>query len=330
MGYNDLAAHYYRCGDLAGAVKAYGRTRDYCSTSKHVLDMCLNIIRVSIEMGNFMNAQSHVFKLDSIPDLPNAPQTASKLKSITGLIHLESGKFKKAAKAFLEVTFDPTTSGPFSTLFAEAASPSDIAVYGGLCALSSFDRTELQTLVFDNTQFRQFLELEPWVRELILGFYHSRYTTCFDILGRMKNDLLLDPYLMPHIPILYGNIRKKALIQYFKPFTSVSMDRMAKTFNTTVAELEHELKGLIMEDAIQARIDAQHRVLYLKTSASRQRVVKNVRALGDAFERDVRHAMVRVKLALGGLAVSRVGAGGAALTHEGVAVVDQGVVTSSS
>lgn len=326
MGYNDLAAHYYRCGDLANTIKAYGRTRDYCSTSKHVLEMCFNIIRVSIETGNFMNAQSHVFKLESTPDLPNPAQTNSKLKSITGLAHLESGKFKKAAKAFLDVTFDPTTTGPFSTIFHEALSPSDIAIYGGLCALSSFDRSELQTHVLENPQFRQFLELEPWVRELINGFYQSRYTTCFEILDRTKNDLLLDPYLMPHIPILYGNIRKKALIQYFKPFTSVSMDKMATTFNTSFSALEHELKALIMEDAIQARIDAQHRVLYLKTFASRQRVVRNVEKLGEAFERDVRHGLVRLELALNGLVVSR--GPGAGSSHEGVVVVDQQAILS--
>jgi 26S proteasome subunit RPN7 len=33
MGNEDLGSHYYRIGDLANAVKAYSRMRDYCTTS---------------------------------------------------------------------------------------------------------------------------------------------------------------------------------------------------------------------------------------------------------------------------------------------------------
>ncbi len=40
----------------------------------------------------------------------------------------------------------------------------DIALYGGLCALASFDRAELKSRIISNITFREFLELAPEVR----------------------------------------------------------------------------------------------------------------------------------------------------------------------
>ncbi|KAL0913127.1 hypothetical protein M5K25_016561 [Dendrobium thyrsiflorum] len=55
--------------------------------------------------------------------------------------------------------------------YSEVIAPQDVATYGGLCALASFDRTELKNKVIDNISFRNFLELVPEVRELINDFY---------------------------------------------------------------------------------------------------------------------------------------------------------------
>jgi COP9 signalosome complex subunit 1 len=43
-------------------------------------------------------------------------------------------------------------------------SPQEVAIYGALCALASFDRSELKTRVIDSIQFREYLELVPEVR----------------------------------------------------------------------------------------------------------------------------------------------------------------------
>jgi COP9 signalosome complex subunit 1 len=40
--------------------------------------------------------------------------------------------------------------------------------------------------VLDNTEFKQFLELEPHIRELIHGFYHSKYSVVLGILDKWK------------------------------------------------------------------------------------------------------------------------------------------------
>ena len=65
-------------------------------------------------------------------------------------------------------------------------SPNNVAVYGGLCALATFDRDELQKNVISSNSFKLFLELEPQVRDVIFKFYESKYGTCLRLLDEMR------------------------------------------------------------------------------------------------------------------------------------------------
>lgn len=62
----------------------------------------------------------------------------------------------------------------------------DIALYGGICALASFKREELKEKVINNSSFKAFLELLPWLRELITDFYSSNYASCLQTLEQIK------------------------------------------------------------------------------------------------------------------------------------------------
>jgi len=97
MGYNDLGDFHYGRGDLQHAFKCYVRTRDYCTTSKHIISMCLNVILVSIELGHFVHVCNYVSKADQTPDVQD-PVVVAKLKCAAGLAYLESKKYKLAAR----------------------------------------------------------------------------------------------------------------------------------------------------------------------------------------------------------------------------------------
>ncbi|KND02949.1 uncharacterized protein SPPG_02028 [Spizellomyces punctatus DAOM BR117] len=290
MGHNDLGDHLYDSGDLSGALKSYSRTRDYCTTSKHIVDMCINVARLSMELNNFAHVQSYVVKAETTPDIPEKNIVTSKLNCIMGLVNLEAGKFKRAARNFLDTSFE------LNTHFSEVLSPNDVAIYGGLCALATFDRSELKSRVFDNADFKQFLELEPQVRELLSNFYHSKYSLCLDILEKMKNDLYLDIWLHGHVDMIYQSIRKKALVQYFYPFLSVDLNLMAQAFSTTVPELEQELATLITSKEIQARIDSHNKILRIKSADQRTNIFEKSLAMGSDYQTQVKHMLLRMKL----------------------------------
>ncbi|KAL1920755.1 uncharacterized protein VTP21DRAFT_11390 [Calcarisporiella thermophila] len=290
MGHNDLGDHFYKCGDLTNALKCYMRTRDYCTTPKHVIEMCLNVIKVSIELGNFSHINNYGVKAESTPDVQEKALIQAKLRASSALAFLDNSNYKQAARALLEI--------PFSLGFQynEVIAPNDIAIYGGLCALATFDRAELKTKVIDSTEFKQYLELEPQIRELILGFYNSKYTACLEILENWKNDLLLDLHLSSHVDKLYTLIRKKALIQYFTPFTSVDLRKMATAFNTTVSLLERELAALIMDNQIQGRIDSHNKVLHARKQDLRGDVFRQCFAMANEYERAARAMLLRINL----------------------------------
>lgn len=62
---------------------------------------------------------------------------------MTGLAELAGRKYKLAAQNFLKSNLDNWDS-------CDVMTPNDIAIYGGLCALATFSRVELQSSVIGN------------------------------------------------------------------------------------------------------------------------------------------------------------------------------------
>ena len=73
----------------------------------------------------------------------------------------------------------------------------------GLCALACYDRDELHSNVITNASFKQLVEAEPQLREVMLSFYSSNYTRCFSIMDEMRNNCILDMYISSHVDTLY-------------------------------------------------------------------------------------------------------------------------------
>lgn len=88
---------------------------------------------------------SYVNKAETTPDFLEMHSKESlsnqtiltRMKCAAGLAELAMRKYKAAAKNFLQANLDHCE-------FPELLSPANVAVYGGLCALATFDRNELQ------------------------------------------------------------------------------------------------------------------------------------------------------------------------------------------
>ena len=65
--------------------------------------------------------------------------------------------------------------------------------------------------------FKSFLELEPQLRDILFKFNESKYAICLKLMDQIKDSLLLDLYLSPHVNVLYSLIRQRALrqVSYF-------------------------------------------------------------------------------------------------------------------
>ncbi|KAL8944198.1 MAG: hypothetical protein Q9216_000622 [Gyalolechia sp. 2 TL-2023] len=325
MGHDDLGQHFHRIGDLINSVKAYGRMRDYCTTPSHVVIMNLRLISVSIDQGNWLAVQTNVQKLRSPgQQFAEAQRLTAKLSAAMGLALLASGNYKGAAQEFIDADprmvqarlDDPADEEAYN----EVMTPNDVAVYGGLCALASMDRIELQKYVLDNSKFRSYLELEPHIRRAIAFFVSSKYSSCLSILESYQADYLLDIYLQPHLSELYFQIRSKAIQQYFIPFSCVTMVALAAAFDADEQTIEHELTSMIKRGNLDARIDLVDRVLLAKTVDPRTKVHEHALKMAKAYERTAHLRILRMEMLNTGLEVvekAKAGAGSAAFGNLG-------------
>ncbi len=107
-------------------------------------------------MNNYSHVSSYVSKAEQTPDV-NDPSIQPKLKICSGLASLDNKKYKVAAQKFLETNFNIADFSDvcFFVIFyvhinlhaIKVISPQDVAIYGGLCALATFDRSELKKKV---------------------------------------------------------------------------------------------------------------------------------------------------------------------------------------
>ena len=308
MGNEELGSHYHDIGDLASATKAYTRMRDYCTTTAHIASMCLRLIQVSIDRRDWLVVQSNVHKVRNLQQLrsEDSARLQPKVTAAIALSQLETEAYKDAANSFLSV--DPAITDTYN----EVISSNDIAVYGGLCALASMDRDELQRRVLENSSFRNFLELEPHIRRAISFFCASKYTQCLEILETYRIDYLLDIHLQSHVGNLYGRVRSKSIVQYFAPFSRVTLDSMSQAFATSLDRpLEDELIDMIESGTLNAKIDLENRVLVSGDKNLRSEVHREAQEMIDAFTREAHLRLLRMNVLNAGLEVKAPGKHGA-------------------
>jgi COP9 signalosome complex subunit 1 len=127
--------------------------------------------------------------------------------------------------------------------------------------MAFFDREELKTQLLDNSEFKVYLELEPHIREAAQAFFSARYSVTLGILERHRPDFTVDSFLSPHVDLLYKEIRQKALVQTFYPYSTLELSTLSSHFSAPVADLATEIVQLIEDGKIKARLDNERNVI---------------------------------------------------------------------
>ncbi|KAJ6086856.1 hypothetical protein N7467_005770 [Penicillium canescens] len=312
MGNEDLGNHYHQTGDLPAATKAYARMRDYCTAPNHITSMLFKMVNVAAERGDWVSMQSSVSRLRNSQSKPeDAAKNESKISAAYALSQMRQQAFLEAANVFL--TIQPDLGDNYNELIT----PNDVAVYGGILALATMTREELQRNVLDNTSFRNFLELEPHIRRAIAFFCNFKFRPCLDILEAYRSDYLLDLHLQPYLETLYKRIRTKSIKQYMVPFSSVSLESMAKIFAPEViggaarpaglsSPFVQELITLIQEGVLDARIDLEKGLLVSNQVDARTEVQRTTLQSLQEFNQEAHWRMMRAAFLQAGLEVGAV------------------------
>ena len=285
-GCDDLGNHYLDWGDLNNALKCYSRARDYCLNGKQIINMCVNVVMASIHLQHWSHVQSYASKATMTLEYSENTKQAQTMKVALGLAALASKKYADAADHFLQVNLDLSD-------FSEIMSQNDVAICGGLCALATLDRADLKTRALSSPSFKQFLELEPQLRDAIHKFHTSNYSSSLKTLLNSEKAWLLDMYLSPHVQPLLHLIRQKGMIQYFRPFVKADLNNMAREFDVTVKDLEAELTVLILEGKLNAKIDSYRQTLVAKKVENRYESFKQANGLANDSHWRIRGILLR-------------------------------------
>lgn len=94
------------------------------------------------------------------------------------------------------------------TYDAQLIAPGDIAIYGTLCALASFQRSSIKARVLENSIFGAYIEQEPYIRELIEAYMKSNFKVVLEVLTRYS------------VSLLFGHgLELSLMVVFFRPDT---------------------------------------------------------------------------------------------------------------
>ncbi|KAL0931948.1 26S proteasome subunit RPN7 [Colletotrichum truncatum] len=319
MGNEDLGRHFESIGDLNNAGEAYSRMRPDVSTSKHIIDVGKHLVNVTLQRREWPMVIANLSKITGVQNGDEEKGLQPYVKIVQGIALMGLEKFEDAAKSFLL-----TDAGKEGVDYSNIASPNDVAVYGGLLALATMDRKDLQARVLDNQNFRTFLELEPHIRKAISLFVNGRYSACLAILEAYRADYLLDIYLQKHVPAIYSQIRSKCIVQYFIPFSCVTLSSLEEAFAVPGHSLIDELFTMIKGGVLQARINTIDKTICKTLVAVSPNPRANLQRLVldtiDAYEQDALERIRRMSIIAADMDVKNPRKGPA---HGGVAGIEE-------
>ena len=308
MGNEDLGHFYYDTGDFSNALKAYMKMREHCTSPKHLADMTLRLVYVSIAQKSWTNVLANLAKLEATQIKgDDKAKMEPIISACSGLCHMATGNYREAATAFLGTSAAYLTAEPaaYITWQKEVISGNDIAVYGGLCALAYMDRSDLQNKVLANSEFRNFLELEPHIRRAINLFCNSKYSACLEVLEGYRNDYLLDVYLSKMLNTIYSRIRTKSIVQYFIPFSCVTLDEMTSKFPPAEGRtIDEDLEEMINQRVLNARIDLVDRLLICPPTDPRHDVHADALKMAEEYDHTLRLRLTRLNLQAASMEIS--------------------------
>ncbi|KAI1435754.1 26S proteasome subunit RPN7-domain-containing protein [Xylaria sp. CBS 124048] len=300
IGHRDLGEHLESIGDLSGAAEAYVKMRPDASTVSHIVDVGKHILSVLVQKRDWTavltNANKIMVPSTTTEEGPATEQTFQKV--VAGLAYLSSGSYAEAARCFLDAG-DPAICQRHN----DVINSNDVATYGGLLALATMDREELQHRVLDNSSFRNYLELEPHIRKAVSMFVNCRYSACLQLLESYRSDYLLDLYLQKHVASIFSLIRRKCIVQYIIPYSCVTLDTMREAFGKSGEDLEAELISMIKSGVLNARINTIDKLLVVPQIDPRTRMRMKALAAVARYEKEALERIRRMSIAASDLEV---------------------------
>lgn len=303
-----LAKHLIFTGNSAEAMHQLTMAKSYCSSQRQIQSLFLLLAETGLNCKNYKRVRElYDPSLEVKHEMNNS--FVSKLNAARGVAYLAEGKMKEAARSFLAITSELTND------FKQVLSSEDIALYGGLSALLALDRKEMEVMVMSSPRqrngtaatvpasgsaFGERLEVIPHLKEAIEAYIRADYAECLSRLDKVRGLWEMDMYLAPQSKELWEKVRGKCLIQYFEPYSSVSLYDVMESFSfDNMEQLEDLIADFIERKEMRnVRIDGVNKILSRLSvdQLERQRRKEMLRKLcrmGDGLLNNVEGMLLR-------------------------------------
>lgn len=285
-----LAKHFIEYGEPNLALPLLFEARDLDANNKDVIETSMNIILCSFQLNNLGHVNAQVSRAKRNFDFKNDPVFSQKLVICSALVNLRNRNFRAVAGELLQITLD------IKDQFGEVTSIRELAAIGAMCCLATQTRAEIKTNLMEGTGFREVLEMvSPW-RAILSDYTSSRYASAFGYLDAMTQDRKLDFHLGAHWDELLGEVRDRAIVQYFTPFLSIRLSSLMDVFGMDAPTLDSHIIRLIQHNRLQARIDRQEKVLYAKVKDLRSATFNHAFQIGSDFSKDISALLMSLSL----------------------------------
>ncbi|KRZ05324.1 COP9 signalosome complex subunit 1 [Trichinella zimbabwensis] len=289
-GFLYLGEHHLEMGELGKAYKCASKAIQHCCDKTTMLSAQLTFIKLCIYTQRWSEvltvSEAAIATIESENERSRSLMPyLGKLYAAKGIAYLCEGEFKKSAHAFLKVDIENFLFPENDVLREKIASKSDA------------EQPE------EISKERKLMEENLVVREILQTYLDCQYKKLFSLLDSIKASLNIDVYMEPHVNNLYMMIRNRSFAQFLYPYSSVSMQTMASTFDTSVEEIEVQLISLIEAGYITDRvIDSVDKYVYIRKRDPRQELAQKadiqMRKLNRLIETTVlRNLMYRANVA---------------------------------
>lgn len=291
--------------------------KSYCSSQRQIQALFLLLAETGLNCHNYQKVRE---LYDPILEVKSETNNSflSKLNAARGVAYLAEGKMKEAARSFLAVTNELTNN------FNQVLSSEDLALYGGLSALLALDRKEMEIMVMSSPRerngslamntagsaFGERLEVIPNLKEAIEAYIRADYAECLSMVDKLRALWEMDMYLAPQSKEIWEKVRGKCLIQYFEPYSSVSLHAVMESFSfSNMEELEDVIAEFIERKEIRdVRIDGVKKVLNRSSIQQlerrrRKEMLKKLCRMGDGLINQVEGMLLRTTCVQRGVVV---------------------------
>lgn len=215
LGHNDLGSHFYKIGEIQLASQSFLKSKSFSTTSTHLLESLMELIKISLEIKNYSNLRNFILKaestLESIQSTSTTPSTTvnvgnninmpgmirsdltpqqklklqetqimgEKLGVLNGVAYLGLGQYQKSAHSFTSITAEILQATNGEKHFVPL---NDIILYTVITSLATLGRKDLREKVLDNGCFRGFWEGEIGLKEVVRSFFEGRFKEGFELL----------------------------------------------------------------------------------------------------------------------------------------------------